>query len=53
MDFSPTALAEGPRSRRQRGVSLATEIADVITWRWPQAGFDVLVAIFVAGDDGR
>jgi cyclopropane fatty-acyl-phospholipid synthase-like methyltransferase len=48
IDYSPTALAKA--LARQRGVSIATEVADVVTWPRPRAAFDVIVAIFIAPD---
>jgi len=50
IDFSPTALAKARALAQERGVRLRTEIADVTSWRWPQAAFDVIVAIFIAVD---
>ena len=47
VDFSATALAKARLLAQERGVRLRTEIADLTTWRWPQAGFDVVAAIFV------
>jgi len=46
IDFSETALAKARALASQRGVRLRTELADIFTWRWPQAAFDVVVAIF-------
>src|SRR5215213_9740044 len=46
MDFSPTALAKSRSLAEQRGVTIRTEQADLGTWQWPVAGFDVVVAIF-------
>ena len=46
IDFSPVALAKARALAQERGVALRTEVADVTTWRWPEAAFDVIVAIF-------
>jgi cyclopropane fatty-acyl-phospholipid synthase-like methyltransferase len=46
IDFSPTALAKARVLAQERGVQLRTEVADVTTWLWPEAAFDVVVAIF-------
>jgi cyclopropane fatty-acyl-phospholipid synthase-like methyltransferase len=46
IDFSPAALAKARAFAQERGVQLRTEIADVTAWRWPEAAFDVVVAIF-------
>ncbi len=50
IDFSPTALAKARALAQERGVRIATEVADITTWRWPKAAFDVIVAIFIAVD---
>jgi cyclopropane fatty-acyl-phospholipid synthase-like methyltransferase len=47
IDFSPTALAKARALAQQRGVRLATEVADVTSWRWPKSAFDVIAAIFI------
>ena len=46
IDFSPVALAKARALARERGVALRTEVADVTTWRWPVAAYDVIIAIF-------
>lgn len=46
IDFSPAALAKARAFAQERGVQLRTEVADVTKWRWPEAAFDVVVAIF-------
>jgi SAM-dependent methyltransferase len=46
VDFSPTALAKAQTLARERGVTLRTIEADIITWEWPNAEFDVVVGIF-------
>jgi len=46
MDFSPTALAKSRALAKERGVAIRTEQADLDTWKWPVAEFDVVVAIF-------
>jgi cyclopropane fatty-acyl-phospholipid synthase-like methyltransferase len=47
VDFSPTALAKAAALAASRGVSLRTVEADLATWVWPTAAFDVIVAIFI------
>jgi cyclopropane fatty-acyl-phospholipid synthase-like methyltransferase len=47
VDFSPAALEKSRALAAERGVRLRTEVADVTSWRWPEAAFDVVVAIFV------
>jgi SAM-dependent methyltransferase len=46
-DWSPTALGKARALATQRGVALRTAQVDVVQWEWPQAAFDVVVAIFV------
>lgn len=45
-DFSPNALAKAQALAAERGVKLHTELADLKTWSWPAASFDVVVGIF-------
>ncbi|HEX3938954.1 MAG TPA: class I SAM-dependent methyltransferase [Xanthobacteraceae bacterium] len=47
IDFSPTALQKSRALAAERGVTLATELADVMAWRWPAEAYDVIVAIFI------
>ena len=47
IDFSPTALQKSRALAAERGVALATELADVTAWRWPTDTYDVVVAIFI------
>jgi cyclopropane fatty-acyl-phospholipid synthase-like methyltransferase len=50
IDFSPAALAKARALADERGVRLRTEVADVTSWRWPAAAFDVIAAIFIFVD---
>ncbi|HUZ31794.1 MAG TPA: class I SAM-dependent methyltransferase [Xanthobacteraceae bacterium] len=47
VDFSETALTKAQALARDRGVRIATEVADLTSWRWPKAAFDVIAAIFI------
>jgi cyclopropane fatty-acyl-phospholipid synthase-like methyltransferase len=47
IDFSATALGKAQALAQERGVRIATEVADLNRWRWPQAKFDVIAAIFI------
>jgi cyclopropane fatty-acyl-phospholipid synthase-like methyltransferase len=47
LDFSPAALEKSRALAAERGVKLRSEVADVTTWHWPVAAFDVVVAIFI------
>ncbi len=46
-EISPAAIAKARRLAAARGVSLRWEQADVTSWAWPEAAFDVVAAIFV------
>jgi ubiquinone/menaquinone biosynthesis C-methylase UbiE len=46
LDFSPAAQEKGRQLARERGVRVSFELADVHTWPYPDAGFDVVVEIF-------
>lgn len=46
-DISPIGVAKAQRLAAARGVRLVHEVASVYDWRWPQARFDVVAAIFV------
>lgn len=46
-DFSPVGVAKARRLAAERGVRVHYEVASVYDWRWPQAAFDVVAAIFV------
>ncbi|HML08497.1 MAG TPA: class I SAM-dependent methyltransferase [Xanthobacteraceae bacterium] len=47
VDFSATAIAKARTLAQERGVRLLTEVADLTSWRWPTAAFDVVAAIFI------
>lgn len=46
IDFSPTAQKKAEALARKRGVTVAFELADVHTWAYPEAAFDVVCEIF-------
>jgi SAM-dependent methyltransferase len=46
LDFSPAAQRKVHALASERGVTVATETADVHTWAFPEAAFDVVVEIF-------
>ena len=50
-DVSPNALRKAEALARQRGTALKTEVADLASWRWPDATFDVVAAIFIQFSD--
>ena len=46
IDFSPSAQQKARALAKQRGVTLTIAQADVHTWDYPDAAFDVVVEIF-------
>jgi SAM-dependent methyltransferase len=46
-DFSPIAIAKARALAAERGVTLRIEQGDIHTWNWPEAAYDVVVAIFI------
>src|SRR5271165_1800860 len=45
-DISAVALTDAESLAAERGVRVRTECADLTTWRWPAAEFDLAVEIF-------
>jgi cyclopropane fatty-acyl-phospholipid synthase-like methyltransferase len=54
-DFSPKAMAKARELARARGVTVRTERVDLFQYKWPNAAYDVIAAIFFqfAGPDTR
>ena len=46
IDFSPTAQDKARALARERGVNVIFELADVHTWTYPEAAYDVVCEIF-------
>jgi SAM-dependent methyltransferase len=46
VDFSTRAQTKAQALAASRGVTIATQQADLFTWEWPAEAFDVIVAIF-------
>ena len=46
IDFSPLAQAKARALAAEKGVKVNFELADVHTWQYPEAAFDVVVEIF-------
>lgn len=46
-DISPAGVEKARRLAAEHGVKVEYEIADVETWAWPRAAFDVVAAIFI------
>jgi 2-polyprenyl-3-methyl-5-hydroxy-6-metoxy-1,4-benzoquinol methylase len=47
IDVSPPALEKARKLAAERGVTLETEPVDVLNWAWPEAAYDLVVAIFI------
>ena len=47
IDASPVGLVKADALARKRGVRLTTHCLDIGGYDWPEAGFDVVAAIFV------
>jgi SAM-dependent methyltransferase len=47
VDFSPVALEKARALAAEAGVEIATVEADLTAWSWPEAQFDLVVAIFI------
>jgi 2-polyprenyl-3-methyl-5-hydroxy-6-metoxy-1,4-benzoquinol methylase len=47
IDFSAAALEKSRKLAAARGVALEIEQADVLNWTWPEAAYDLVVAIFI------
>jgi len=46
-DISPVGVAKARRLADGRGVRVRYDVAGVYEWRWPEAAFDVVAAVFV------
>ncbi len=46
LDISPRGQEKARKLAQERGVNLRFELADLDTWHWPQAEYDVVAAIF-------
>jgi SAM-dependent methyltransferase len=47
VDFLPHAQAKARALAATRGVTLRFEQADLTNWRWPEAAFELVAAIFI------
>lgn len=47
LDASAVAQAKARRLAASRGVTIATELADVLSWDWGRERFDAVAAIFI------
>jgi SAM-dependent methyltransferase len=46
-DISPVGVDKARRLAADHSVTIAYEIADIESWSWPKASFDIVAAIFV------
>jgi SAM-dependent methyltransferase len=47
VDFAPLALARAEALAAEAGVAVATVAADLSTWAWPEAAFDLVALVFL------
>ena len=47
MDFSPKAQEKARALAARRGVKITTELADIFTYPWPVAAYDVIAVVFI------
>ena len=47
VDFSPNGIAKARLLAERHGVSIQTVLADLMTWDWPEASFDLVVGVFM------
>lgn len=47
VEVSPLALAKARALAQTRGVNIQFEQADLLNWRWPEAEYDLVAAIFI------
>lgn len=46
MDFSPIGQAKARKLAAEAGVEIEAILADIFTWDWPEAEFDLIAGIF-------
>jgi len=47
VEVSPVALEKARALAKKRGVTVQFEQVDLLNWRWPDAEYDLVVAIFI------
>lgn len=47
VDISPNALAKAQKLAAEHGVSIQTQVVDLLAWNWPENRFEAVVAIFI------
>ncbi|MBN9480377.1 MAG: class I SAM-dependent methyltransferase [Bordetella sp.] len=46
-DIAPRAVEKALALAQRRGVTIDARLADLETWDWPEAAFDLVVAVFI------
>lgn len=46
-DIAPRAVDKALALAQRRGVTIDARLADLVTWTWPEAAFDVVVGVFI------
>lgn len=46
-DGAPSAVAKARALAEERGVSVQYEVADIETWDWPEAAYDLVLGVFI------
>lgn len=47
LEISPVALAKAQKLAAGRGVAVDFVLGDALNWQWPQAAFDLVLAVFI------
>jgi SAM-dependent methyltransferase len=47
VDVSRLGVAKARKLAQSSGVSMNTEVADLLTWAWPQGQYDIVASIYV------
>jgi uncharacterized protein with HEPN domain/SAM-dependent methyltransferase len=47
LDISPVGVEKAQALAAARGVAINAQLADLLTWDWPEAGYDVIASIYV------
>src|SRR5262249_1481566 len=47
VDVSPLAVAKAQEFAEERGAEVNIELADLTSWNWPQARYDIVAALYV------
>jgi SAM-dependent methyltransferase len=47
VDVSPAGVAKARKLALERGVEVNAQIADLLTWNWPENAYDIVAALYV------